>query len=220
MVARRHRRATHRRAEPQPALPAGLAQLYIAVVHVAHLTYGGHTFLAHQPHLAAGEPQRRIVPFLGQHLRRRTGRAHHLAPSSRGQLDIMHQRAERNTCQWKRVPHANLRPLTTHHRITHLQPQRRDDVPFLAVVIDQQRDAGRAVGIILNTAHPRRNVHLVALEINQPVSSLVSTTSMAHRDTSLHVTASPLAQWAQQAALRLRARDLLESRTGHSPPAG
>src|SRR5438034_11748521 len=48
------------------------------------------------------------------------------------------------------------------------------DVALLAVLIVQQRDARRTVGIVLNRRHGGRNTDLVTLEIDHAVRLLVA----------------------------------------------
>ena len=57
-----------------------------------------------------------------------------------------------------------------------------EDVALLAVHVVDQRDAGRAVRIVLNRSDLAGNAQLVALEINDAVAALVAPTPMAHSD--------------------------------------
>src|SRR5207248_10930257 len=69
MVAWRHHRAAHLRAAPHVPRSAGLADLLVLVVEVAHLANGRHTLGAHPPHLAGREADGGVIALLGEQLR-------------------------------------------------------------------------------------------------------------------------------------------------------
>ena len=68
------------------------------------------------------------------------------------------------------------------HGSTCLQSVGSKDITFFAIGVMQQADAGRAVRIILDGGHFGRHVKLVALEVDQAIAPLVSTTTVAHGD--------------------------------------
>src|SRR5262249_7759747 len=102
--------------------------------------------------------------------------------------------------------------------VADLDLQRRDDVALLGVHVIQQGDAGRAVGVILDSRHFGRHVELVALEINDPVVPARPAAAVANADGAGEVTAAVLAQRAQQPALGRALGDLLEGGAGHAAP--
>src|SRR5437667_418055 len=55
------------------------------------------------------------------------------------------------------------------------------NVPLLAVGINDERDPGAPVGIVLDLAHPPRNAVLVPLEVDLAVLPLVASASMPRR---------------------------------------
>jgi hypothetical protein len=63
-----------------------------------------------------------------------------------------------------------------------LQADGRDDVPLLAVHVVDERDARRAVRVVLNRGDLARDADLVALEVNDAVVPLVALPAVAHRD--------------------------------------
>src|SRR5579864_625695 len=101
----------------------------------------------------------------------------------------MDLRARWNIAQWKRVAHQNVRLRPAHNLLPHLQPFWLNDVALLAIGIRQQRDARRAVGIVLNGRYCGRNPSLVALEIDDAQLALVSAATVPDRDIA-RVTAS------------------------------
>src|SRR5215210_1119395 len=74
----------------------GLAEVLVLVVEVADLADGGHALDAHPADLAGREADLRLLPFLGEQLGRRSGRADDLAALARNELDVVDRRAERD----------------------------------------------------------------------------------------------------------------------------
>ncbi len=71
------------------------------------------------------------------------------------------------------------------------QPRRRDDVALLAVRVVQQRDARRAVRVVLDVRDLGRHaVLVVAPEVDQPVRPLVATALVAGGDLAVDVAAA------------------------------
>ena len=75
------------------------------------------------------------------------------------------------------------------------KPVRGQDVPLLAVDVVQQRNAGRAVRIVLDRIDLGRHAVLVAAEVDQPVLPLVAAAAMPRRDLALVVAAARLRAW-------------------------
>src|SRR5947209_6239444 len=89
-----------------------------------------------------------------------------------------------------------------------------EDVATLSVCVLDERDAGRPVGIVLDLTHRRRDAELVALEIDNAVLPLVSTTAAAHGDVAVIVAATRFLQRLDERLLRLLSRDLGKIRDG------
>ena len=77
-------------------------------------------------------------------------------------------------------------------RVADLQAKGRQDVALLAVKIVQQGDEGGAVGIVLDGGDLGRDIHLVALEVNDAVLDLVAAALVADGDLALRVAAGIL----------------------------
>src|SRR5207247_3358903 len=82
----------------------------------------------------------------------------------------------------------------------------------------QQRDARRAVGVVLDRGDLRGHGVLLALEVDDAVAALVPAALVPCRDPPPVVAAALLRQLRGQRLLRLALRDLLERRNGHAPP--
>src|SRR2546427_11361868 len=96
VIDRVHDRAAHRGPEALPARAPGLADRHVLVIEVAALPHGGHALEGAQPHLTRGQPQRGAVAFLGQQLGLGARAATHLGAAARLQLDVVHERADRD----------------------------------------------------------------------------------------------------------------------------
>src|SRR6185369_14254822 len=82
------------------------------------------------------------------------------------------------------------------------------DVALLAVLVLHQRDTRRAIRIVLDLANRGRLAEAVALEIDDAVLPLVTTTDATHRDVAVIVTPAALLDRLEQRLLRRAPRDL------------
>src|SRR6185369_12250870 len=82
------------------------------------------------------------------------------------------------------------------------------DVALLAVLVLHQRDTRRAIRIVLDLAHRGRLAEAVALEVDDAVLPLVTTTDATHRDVAVIVTPAALLDRLEQRLLRRAPRDL------------
>src|SRR4051812_15249961 len=220
MVDGVHRRAAHRRALAFPAAPARLAAGLVLVVGVPDLADGGATGQQHAAHLARGQAEHAVTVVLGDELYAGAGRARHLPALARLQLDVVDERAGRDVLERKRVPRADVGVRAGLDHRPDLEPRGREDVGLLAVHVVEQRDARRAVRVVLDRGHLRRDPVLAALEVDDPVAALVAAALVARGDPAVDVPAAGLLQRRGQRLLRLRLRDLVEGRDRHEAAAG
>src|SRR5690242_4039303 len=78
------------------------------------------------------------------------GAPHHLPALPGAQLDVVDHRAEGDRAQRQAVTRADVRLGSRHHAIADAQPDRREDVALLAVDVVEERQARRAVRIVLD----------------------------------------------------------------------
>src|SRR5215212_907615 len=105
MVARVHHHAADLRALAQVAGAAGLAEVLVLVVEVADLADRRHAAERDATHLARRHPDRGVVTFLGQELRRGAGGPHDLAALAGDELDVVDRRAERDVGKRQGIAH-------------------------------------------------------------------------------------------------------------------
>ena len=156
VVDRVHRHAARLRAHAHVALAPGLADLDVLVLGVADRADGRAALGAHHAHLAGGQTQRRHVAVLGHQLHRGAGRARHLAAAAGLQLDVVDDRADRHARERHAVADGDVGAVAGGDGHADGQALRREDVALLAVDVVQQRDVGRAVGVVLDRRDLRR----------------------------------------------------------------
>ena len=176
VVDRIHRHAADRRPDPPPTSGTGFAEHDVLVVEIAYLPDRCVAFLAHDPHLTRRKLQLDVIALLGHDLRIRASGSNNLPALTVDHLDIVNGRSQRNALQRQRVAGLDIRLRTGFQLIAHLQPMRRQDVPFLTISVVQQGNTRGAVRIILDRRHLRRDIELVPFEIDLPVRTLVPAT--------------------------------------------
>ena len=192
MVDRVHRDAAHVRLHAEPARATGLADLHVLVLDVADLADRRHARGLHVALLAARHAQRRELALARHQLRADARRADHLAALAGLQLDVVHDRAEGDVLERHRVAGPDLGVGARHHRVADAEPDGRQDVALLAVRVVQQRDARRAVRVVLDRRDLGRDAELVALEVDAAIQALVSAAAMPRRDVAAGVAAARL----------------------------
>ena len=90
----------------------------------------------------------------------------------------------------------------------------------LAIGVLDERDARRAVGIVLDLADRSGDADLVALEVDDAVLPLVATATTPHRDVTVVVAAAALGERLDERLLGRGPRDLGEVRDTAEPARG
>src|SRR5690606_32922888 len=98
------------------------------------------------------------------------------------ELDVVDERTERHVTQAHRVARLHVGVLGREHGVTGLEPVGREDVRLLAVRVVEERDARRAVRIVLDRGHARGHPDLVPAEVDLTVAALVPAATEAAGD--------------------------------------
>src|SRR5690348_1733679 len=220
MVDGVHGDAADGRADAQPALAAGLAQLDVLVLEVADLADRGHAVQVDAADFAAHQADLGVVVLAAQDLSEGAGGAADLAALAGLELDVVDLGADGDVADRERVAHEDVRVLAAQQLRANLQAVRREDVALLAVGVDQEGDAGGAVRIVFDRGDLGGDPGLVALEVDGAVAALVAAADVAGGDAAVVVAAAGAGALLDERALRLVSRDLLEAVLGHASLAG
>src|ERR1700712_448767 len=192
-----HPDTTDGRALALPAHAAGLAPVDVGLLGVADLAHGGAAAYVDVAHLARGHPQLCARALLGDELGTVAGGTGDLGTATGPELDAVDRRTDRDVAQRQVVARLDVSRRTRLDRGALGHAERRDDVALLAVGVVQQRDAGGAVGVVLDVRDLGRHaVLVVATEVDDAVGALVATTLVTGGDPALVVAAALLGQRA------------------------
>src|SRR5699024_257736 len=211
VVVRVHDHAADLGALALPPHAAGLAPADVRLLRVADLTDGGAAAGVDVADLAGGHAQLRIGAFLGDQLHGGAGAAGDLRAAAGAELDRVHDGAQRDVAQRQVVAGLDVRPGTVLDPVALTQLGRREDVPLLAVQVVQQRDAGGAVGVVLDVSDLGAHaVLVVTTEVDHAVGPLVAAAPVTGRDATVVVATAGLGQRTDQRLLRRGPGDLDE----------
>src|SRR5262245_40603357 len=152
-------------AKALPADAPGLAHRDVFMVEIADLADRGHAVELDPTDLARGQLDVGLIALLGEELRQRARAPAQLSALARLELDVVDERAERDVAKREGIARQDVGLGPGHDRVARLEPERRDDVALLAVAIEEQGEAGRAVRIVLDRLHDRRHAELLAAEV-------------------------------------------------------
>jgi len=99
VVYRIHGNASHAWPTTKPPTPTRLPIRDVLMIEVADLTDSGFAVLMHQPHFSRGELHCCVHAFSGHQLRSGPSTPNNLSPLAYLQLDVVDNRANRNTPQ-------------------------------------------------------------------------------------------------------------------------
>src|SRR6476661_1649830 len=211
VVDRVHRDTTDGRALALPAHPAGLTPVDVGLLGVADLADGGAAAHVDVADFAGRHAQLRVRPVLGHQLHAGARRTRDLGAATGAELDRVDHGAGGDVAQRQVVADLDVGLRACLHRVALLQAVRRDDVALLAVDVVQQRDAARAVGVVLDVRDLGRDaVLVVAPEVDHPVGALVPAALVPGGDPTVRVATALAVQGADERLLRVVSRDLDE----------
>src|SRR5579859_6578007 len=182
MVDRVHGLAADMAAPAHPAVASGLADRDVHVVGVRHRADRGDAAAMHEALLAGIEPQDDVFAVAADDLRIGAGRAGDLAALADFQLDIVHDRADRNVGNRHGIAGLHVDVFAGHHGIADREPLRRQDVVQLAVFVFDQGDEAGAVRIVFEALDFGRRIEPAALEVDPPIRLLVAAAAIAAGD--------------------------------------
>src|SRR5699024_4563712 len=165
--------------------------------------------------LGGRHTQNRVGALLTQQLDGRTSGTCELGAGARLQLDVVDGGTGRDVAQRQVVAHLDVGVGAGLHDGALLETLRGEDVTLLAVEVVEQSDVGGAVRVVLDVSDLGQHaVLVVATEVDDAVTTLVSATLVTAGDVAVHVAATGLVDRAQQRLLRGRTSDLVEHGDG------
>lgn len=139
------------------------------------------------------------------------GTASHLCPLARTKLNIVNNGSEGNFTQIECVSDFGSYSLAAHDGLSYLEAVGSNYVTLFPIAVFNQSDTGRTVRVVFNGFNNSRNIFLIAFEIDDSVTSFMSTTNITHGHLPLVVAATGLFKWGKQRLLRSSSGDIVES---------
>src|SRR5438552_12560682 len=214
MVAGRHHDAANGRTPAHVPLVPGATDLLVLVLDVAGLADGRAAVDVNDADAAGRKADLGVLALFRDELRRTARGAHELRSAARLELDPVDLRSGRHVLERQAVADARLGVRPRDDRVADPQVLRRDDVALLAVLIEEEREARRAVGVVFDRLHRGGNAVLVALEVDHPVVALLTAAAMARCDAALRVAPGVAELPLGEASLGLLALRQLLKRSG------
>ena len=87
--------------------------------------------------------------------------------------------------------------------VASLHTARCEDVALFTIRISEESNVSRAIRIVLDCLHVRWDVQLVATEVDETISALMTTTTTTRSDTTVAITALLLVVVSREQTLRL-----------------
>src|SRR5207245_5124261 len=193
------------RAPAHVTLVPGATDFLVLVLDVADLTDGRAAADVNDADAAGRQADLGVLALFRDELRRTARGAHELRSAARLELDPVDLRSGRDVLERQAVADARLGVRSGNDRVADPQVLRRDDVALLAVAVHDEREARRAVRVVLDRRYLRGDPVLVALEVDDAVVPLLAAATMACRDAALRVAAGMAQLALGEAALRLLA---------------
>ena len=212
VVDRVHNRTTDGRADALPAVTASLADLDVGMLGVADFANSRAAGEQHAAHLRRGHAQNGVLAFLTHELDRSTSGASQRSTLAGLQLNCMDEGTNRDVSQSKRVAGLNVGLRARHNHVADLQAFRVKDVALLAINVMEKSDTGGTVRVVLDGSDLGGDAVLVALEVDDTVTTLHAAALMTGGDATLVVATGLLRQRRKQRLLGLRAGDFGEIR--------
>src|SRR5262249_10542922 len=170
--------------------------------------------------------QERVVALLRHELDGSARTPPELSSAALAELDVVHHRPERDVRERKAVAGLDVRLRPGLDLVANLETDGRDNVALLPVRVLEERDARRAVRVVLDRHDARRNAVLVPPEVDDAIEALVPAAAVTDRHAAEVVPAAGLPQRTGERRLRLLLGDLgeveaaAETATGRRRPVG
>ena len=212
VVDRVHTHTADSGANSEPASTSRLGTDDLLVLVVTNDTDSRVALRVDLADLTGRKLHQRVVAFaVGEHAGL-TGTAGNLATASGNKLHVVDAGAGRDSGKRKRAAGLDRSLFSSGDFSTHLKTTGGQDVGTLLVTVFDQGDTSSTVRIVFDSDHLRDFVTTGALEIDETILTLVTTTLVAACDSAVVVPTAGLLERARQILLRLALGDLFEIR--------
>ena len=174
-----HSHTTSLWADTLPAVTTGLTDLDELVLRVTDDTERGAAVDWHTAHFRRGKTQRGKATVLRHELDAHTSTAGHLATTTGAQLNVVHGGTSGDETHGQGVAVTDVRLGARLDDVADLEAVGSEDVALLTVGVVQQRNTAGTVRVVLNCGNLGGHAVLVALEVDDAVLLLVTTTAVA-----------------------------------------
>ena len=198
MVDRVHYSTANAGADALPAVTASLADLDVAVLGVANFANGCAAGYENATHFGRRHTQDCILAFLAHQLNAGASGTSDCCTATRLKLNCVDERTNGDCGQGQCIAGLDVCISAGYYRFANLEALRLKDVTLFTVCIVQKSDASTAIGVVLDRGNLGGDTVLVALEVDDAVTTLVAATLMTRSDTAIVVAASLLGQGANR----------------------
>jgi hypothetical protein len=194
MIDRVHGHPANVGANAHPARPAGLSQGSVFVVYVSNLSDGCPARNWNHPHFGRRQSQNSVASFFGDQLSAATCGPSQLCPFARFQLHIVNHCTQRDIGKTQAITRFYVSIAGSQHHVPHRKPNRSKDISFFAIPVVEEGNIGRPIRIVFNAGNFGRNILFVSLEVDDSITTLVSTTALPCCHSTTGVASSGLLQ--------------------------
>lgn len=130
--------------------PTGLAEGDVLMVDVAHLADGRHAVGREIPKLAGGEPDQSVLALFRHELSHVAGCTDELGAFVGVHFHIVDKGTDRDVCHGKSIAGLDVGVSAAPDNVAHFQAVGSKDVTLFAVLVLQQRNVSRTIGVVLD----------------------------------------------------------------------
>lgn len=182
VIRRIHGIASHAWPSPQPTIDTSFALYTHETLKVRQLTDARPAIQREFANLCRLQLDRRVLTVFGDNRSKRARRPNELTTGTSAKLDIMNDRACRNTSKRQSISWHNIGGLTCKDRVAGSERERRQYVTQNPVLVLNQRNVRRAIWRILDAKDRGWNILAATLEVDEAQTLSSATTSVPRGD--------------------------------------
>jgi hypothetical protein len=197
-----HRNSSRLRALPEPPNATSLRITPILMIRIGNLANRRSTLAPNQAHLTRRQSQNHVSAIAPHNLHAIPGRPRKLAAAPNLHLNIMNHGSKRNIFEQHTIPRLNVCDIIRDNLIPNGQLVWRNNVAKFAIIIFNQRDKRRSIGVILNPRNLSPNAVFIPHKIYISIQPLMPTAPMTAGYVSMIIAPTTLADAMSQLTAR------------------